>query len=269
MSYKKELEGKYKKLRTSLTGLGSAVLAFSGGLDSGLLAKVAFDCLGARLIAVTAQSPTYPPQDARHARKIAQGIGIKHLIIKTNEFKDKNFLKNSKKRCYFCKRELFSKMQHLRRKYRFKNIIDGTNYSDRYDERPGLAANKEFGVRSPLYECGFSKKDVSSLAKALGLSFWDKPSGTCLSSRIPFGQIITKAKLDKVRCAEEALRGALGAKVLLRARDHNEIVRIEIAKSHWTKLKNSDINKIINKLKNLGYKYVTLDLEGYIPAGLR
>jgi uncharacterized protein len=260
---------KYKKLKNFLNKLDSAVIAFSGGLDSGLLTKVAFDCLGKRVIAVTATSPTYTLSDVGYAKKAARNIGVRHMVIKTKEFHDKNFIKNSRERCYFCKKELFFRLKTIARAHKLSYILDGSNYDDRHDARPGLQANREFGVVSPLYECGFSKKDISVLALKLGLFFWNKPQAACLSSRIPFGERITVARIKKIQKAEAALKNFFGENTLLRARDHNEIVRIELKKENWTKLNNSDINKIIKKLKAIGYTYVTLDLEGYIPAGLR
>lgn len=260
---------KYKKLKNFLNKLDSAAIAFSGGLDSGLLTKVAFDCLGEKVIAVTASSPTYTLNDLRQAKKAAHAIGVKHIVVKTKEFHDINFIENSRQRCYFCKKELFSQLRSVAATHKLSCILDGVNRDDGNDDRPGLVANKEFGIISPLYECGFSKKDIGSLAKTLGLSFWNKPQEACLSSRIPFGERITLARIKKIQKAEETLKDFFGENTLVRARDHNDIVRIELKKESWTKLKNSDINKIIKKLKAAGYTYVTLDLEGYIPAGLR
>ncbi|MDP2923476.1 MAG: ATP-dependent sacrificial sulfur transferase LarE [Candidatus Omnitrophota bacterium] len=263
------LEKKYLRLKKLLTKLGSAVIAFSGGLDSGLLTKVAFDCLGKNIIAVTAFSPTYPSSELKFAKKIAKEIGARHIVIHTQEFKDRNFLNNTKHRCYWCKRELFSRLKEISRKFRIKYILDGTNYDDRKDVRPGLAANKEFSVISPLYKCRFTKQDVKKLTAFLAPSLCNKPSGTCLSSRIPFGEKITQKRLKKIEAAERILKNFLGENILLRARDHNDILRIEVENKGWTRLKKSDINKLIIRLKKCGYKYITLDLEGYVPAGLR
>ncbi|MEI8348604.1 MAG: ATP-dependent sacrificial sulfur transferase LarE [Candidatus Omnitrophota bacterium] len=263
------LTKKYTKLKKTLKGLGSGIIAFSGGLDSGLLAKVARDCLGAEVIAVTACSPTYPAGDLRKAKIIAREIGIRHLVVKTDEFKDKNFTANSRNRCYWCKKKLFSKLRTLTSRYGSTYIMDGTNFDDRRDHRPGLIANKEYSVKSPLYECGFTKKDVRNLAKLLKLSFWNQPSQSCLSSRIPFGQAITLSRIERIGQAERILRNFFGNDILLRARDHNELVRIELEKKGWTQLVKSDINRLLKGLKKTGYTYITFDLEGYIPAGLR
>ncbi|UCG34764.1 MAG: ATP-dependent sacrificial sulfur transferase LarE [Candidatus Omnitrophota bacterium] len=265
----KSLENKYQKLKKLLLDIGSGVIAFSGGKDSGLLAKVAYEVLGKNIFAVTAYSPTYPSWENKDSSKIAREIGISHLIIHTEEFKDNKFIRNHTDRCYWCKRELFSKIRKIADKKGNKYILDGTNFDDKDDIRPGLKANKEFSVRSPLYECKFRSQDIQDLARRLGLSFWDKPSGTCLSSRIPFGQEISLGRIKKVGEAEMFLRGFFGPKVLFRARDHGDLLRIEVANWEWTKMRKSDITKIVRKLKEIGYKYVTLDLEGYIPAGKR
>jgi uncharacterized protein len=280
------LKTKYEYLQKYLKKLGSAIIAFSGGVDSGLLAKVGFDILGEKVIAVTATSPTYPVDDYKQAKRIAKEIGIKHIVIKTYEFKDKKFIANPLRRCYWCKKELFFRMRRIADRYKVKYIIDGTNYDDRDDHRPGLEANKEFKIISPLYECQFSKSDVKLLAKHLGLSFWDNPSGTCLSSRIPFGEKITLARIKRIEKAEKILRDFVDKKTLLRARDHKDILRIELEQQRWIKFNKSVLDKMLRQLKKikfnksvldkmlrqlkkLGYKYITLDLEGYIPAGKR
>jgi uncharacterized protein len=263
----KVIEKKYNQLKNFLKDLGSVVIAFSGGLDSGFLCKVSFEVLGDKAVAVTAISPTYPLWDLKEAKKIAQEIGIKHILINTDEFKNKNFLKNSYNRCYWCKRELFSKLKKIAEDLKYKFILDGTNYQDKYDHRPGMKANKEFGVISPLYECKFNKEDIKKLAKFLKLSFWNKSSGTCLSSRIPFGERITLKRLKRIEKAESILKDFLEKNVLIRARDHQKILRIEIENNK--DLFKKDTDKIIKELKKIGYKYITLDLEGYIPAGKR
>jgi len=266
---RKALEKKYQKLKKVLLDIGSGVIAFSGGKDSGLLAKIAYEVLGKNIIAVTAHSPTYPSWENKDSSKFAKEIGIPHLIIYTEEFKNTKFMRNHADRCYWCKRELFLKIRKIADKKGYKHILDGTNLDDKDDIRPGLKANKEFGVRSPLYECGFRSQDVIDLAKFLRLSFWNKPSGTCLSSRIPFGERLSQERIERVARAEKVLRGTFGPTVLVRARDHENILRIETANGQWTKLKKSDITKIVKKLKDIGYKYITFDLEGYVPAGKR
>jgi uncharacterized protein len=261
------LQKKYCKLKRQLNNLGSAVIAFSGGVDSSLLAKVAFDCLGKNAVAVTAKSITYSCLELKEANAFVKSIGIKHLIIDTGEFKNKRFINNQKDRCFFCKQELFSRLKSISVRLGLKYILDGTNKDDAKDIRPGQKANKQFNVISPLRDAGLTKEEIRSLCKKLGIDY-QKPQGACLASRIPFGEKITKQNLMKVARSEELLRDYFGSNVLFRAREHKEILRIEIAKKDWTKLKKSDINSLIHKLKKIGYKYITLDLEGYIPAGL-
>ncbi len=265
----KELKEKYKDLKSVLSDIGSAVLAMSGGLDSGLLAKVAYEVLGKSALAVTAHSPTYPSWENQDSIKIANEIGIEHVVINTDEFKQDEFIRNDRDRCYWCKRELFLRLKEIADKKGYKHVLDGTNLDDKSDVRPGLRANEEFRVRSPLYECKIGRQDIKDLARSLGLSFWNKPSGTCLSSRIPFGQKISLGLIEKVAQAEMVLRDFFGPQELFRARDHGDLLRIEVANWEWTKAAKSDITKIVKKLKDIGYKYVTLDLEGYIPAGKR
>lgn len=263
------LKKKYQRLKRKLNNLGSVVIAFSGGLDSAVLAKVAFDCLGGNALVVTAKSPTYKDVELKEAKRTAKIIGIKHIVINTREFKNKKFISNPKNRCYWCKRELFRRLEAIRRKYRIKYILDGTNYDDRLDNRPGFTANKEFKVVSPLYECKFGKQDLKGLAKELNFSSLIKPQSACLASRIPLGEPITMERLKRIEFAEIILRDFFGKAPLLRARDHKDILRIETENKAWTELTKIDINRLIKRLKDLGYKYITLDLEGYIPAGLR
>ncbi|MFA5007988.1 MAG: ATP-dependent sacrificial sulfur transferase LarE [Candidatus Omnitrophota bacterium] len=261
------LQKKYLKLKRRLNSLGSAVIAFSGGTDSSILAKVAFDCLGKKSIAVTAKSATYALKDLKEATKTAKLIGIRHVIIKTSESKNKKFINNPLNRCYWCKRELFIKLRALADKYKIRNILDGTNCDDCLDIRPGFAANKEFSIISPFLECGLTKNDIKELAKKLQIRI--KPPNACLASRISFNDKITSLKLKKIEKAENILNKYFTNTDILRARDHENILRIEIENKEWTKLRNSGINNLVKKLKKIGYKYITLDLEGYIPAGLR
>jgi uncharacterized protein len=261
---------KYHRLQKFLAGLDSAVIAFSGGVDSGLLAKIAYSVLKNKIIAITANSALYTLEDSQHAVYAAKEIGIKQQTIFTQELENKSFKRNLEDRCYWCKKELFSELKKIAVKNKFKHILDGTNYDDvTKDKRAGLRANKELGVISPFYECEFRSKEIVSLAKHLKLSFWKRPKGTCLASRISCGDPITLRKLETVALAEKILKKFLGADILLRARDHKDILRVETEKRNWTKLKKSDINSIVKKIKKLGYKYVTVDLEGYVPSGLR
>ncbi|MDD4664123.1 MAG: ATP-dependent sacrificial sulfur transferase LarE, partial [Caldisericia bacterium] len=256
---------KCQRLKKLLKRLGSVVVAFSGGVDSSVMAKFAHDCLGKNALAVTAASPTYTASELLQSKRIARQIDIAHQVIKTTEFKDKRFLRNTRQRCYWCKRELFRRLRHIAQARGITHVIDGTNYSDRFDQRPGTRAAQECGVISPLYLCKITKRDIHTLAGALGFSSWIKPQGACLASRIPHGEPIMLARLERIERAERILRAFLGKNTLVRARDHNTLVRIEVAKERWTELKKSDITNMIKKLKKIGFRYVTIDLEGYIP----
>jgi uncharacterized protein len=263
------LSKKYQNLKKLLTRIDSAVIAFSGGVDSSVLAKVAKDVMGDRVVAVTACSPTYPASELKEAKQFAKRIGIKHVVIKTNEFSDEKFLENSKNRCFWCKRELFLRLDKIREKLEFAFILDGANFTDKLDVRPGEIAKKEFSVKSPFFECGFIKDDIRLLARGLKLPVWAKPAQACLASRVPFGERITRERLKKIEAAEIILKSFFGVNSLVRARDHGVILRVETGKFEWTKLRKSGIKDVIARLKKIGYKYITLDLEGYIPAGKR
>lgn len=263
------LEIKYNNLKVALKELGTAVIAFSGGVDSGVLTKVAYDVLGSKVIAVTACSPTYPSFEYKETEKIAKTIGVRHIFVKTEEFENDRFLSNPANRCYWCKRELFSKLKEIADQNRIKHLCDGTIYQDKDDHRPGLKANQEFNVMSPLSEFRFTKLEVRQLARDLNLAFADKPSGTCLSSRIPYGEKITFERIKRVALAEKIILDLLGDKILFRARDHETFLRIEVELDGWNKFLNFENSDIIKKLKSIGYKYITFDLEGYIPAGKR
>ncbi|MFH1318414.1 MAG: ATP-dependent sacrificial sulfur transferase LarE, partial [Candidatus Omnitrophota bacterium] len=244
---------KFNQLKKFLANLESAVVAFSGGVDSGLLIKAAYDVLGKKAVAVTASSIIHSRQDLEAAKVICKNIGIKHIVTQTDELSNLKFRRNCCDRCYWCKRNLILKLKDIADKTQIKYILDGTNYDDKNDVRPGIRANKELGVISPLSQCRFGKEDIIELAKYLRLSFWDKPKGTCFSSRIPFGEEITIDRIKRVISAEDILKDILGGGCIVRARDHNDILRIELGNREGTKLKKSDINRVMFKLKKLGY----------------
>jgi uncharacterized protein len=256
----KRLSEKLNNLRQNLTKLDSAVIAFSGGVDSGLLVKVAFDVLGDRCLAVIATSETYTKAELEEAEQFAQKVGVNYLVIATEELKNEEFSSNPVKRCYFCKTELFSKLKSIANDKGFAYLLDGANLDDVLDYRPGRLAGKEIGVRSPLEEACINKKEVRQLAKELGLSNWDKPSLACLSSRIPYGQKITLVNLKQVELAESILKQHNFPQV--RVRHHQNIARIEIPKEDFTKLTGPVLDDIVTKLKELGFIYITLDLQG-------
>ncbi len=256
-------ENKMKKLKNIINPLGSALIAFSGGVDSSFLAKICHDILGKKCVAVTAVSETYPNDDLKSAKRIAKIIGIKHIIIRTNEMKNRKFSKNPRNRCYYCKSELFSEMKKLAKKMKIKNIVDGTNADDLKDYRPGLKAKEKFRVVSPLALAGLNKKEIRKFSKNMGLPTHNKPSSPCMASRIPFNSDITEEKIKAVEKAESIIK-KLGYKTV-RVRHHENIARIEIGdkKTNLEKLRDA-----AKKIKKLGFKYVTLDLEGYRTGSL-
>jgi uncharacterized protein len=252
---------KLNKLKEIISGSKSAVIAFSGGVDSTFLLSVASQILTRdKIIAVTANSVTYPKEELALAKKIAGVFKVKHKIIKTRELSDKRFISNPVNRCYFCKKELFSSLKCIADKNGFENIFDASNLSDKKDFRPGTKAKLELGVRSPLQEAGINKEEVRRLSKVLKLNTWDKPSLACLASRIPYGMRVSKKVLRRIEQGEELLRRA-GFKQV-RLRDYGGLCRIEVPKEDL-QCAYAKLNRIVDKLKKLGYNYVTLDLEGY------
>ena len=251
---------KLKKLKSILKEMGSVLVAYSAGVDSTFLLKVARDCLGSKVLAVTADSPTYQRQELKFSKKMARELGVRHKVIKTLELEDKNFIKNPVDRCYFCKSELFSRLRKIAKDNRLNFVADASNVSDKKDFRPGSIAKNELGVRSPLQESGFTKEDIRIFSKKLGLKTWDKPSLACLASRIPYGRKISSPVLSRINKAEEFLRKA-GFKQV-RLRHYDGLCRIEVAKSEISLLAHKS-NLVVDRLKKMGYNYITLDLEGY------
>jgi len=256
------IEEKAEHLKAILNSMERVVIAYSGGVDSTFLAKVAYDVLGENAIAVTASSETYPSGELDEAIRIAQEIGIRHEIVESEELTDPNFAENPVDRCYYCKAELLGKLRELADRYGARHILLGANEDDRGDFRPGMKAAEEMGARSPLQEAGMSKADIRALSKQLGLSTWDKPQAACLSSRFPYGTRITAERLTIVDRAERFLR-ELGFRQL-RVRHHDDIARIEVSPEEMDLLLDEDLrSRVADHLRELGYTYVTVDLAGY------
>lgn len=253
---------KLEKLRTLFTEMDKALIAYSGGIDSTLVAKVAYDVLGDRALAVTAESPSLLPEDLEDARIQAAEIGIGHQVVQTHEMDNPNYRANPVNRCYFCKSELHDTLKPLALAWGYPYVIDGVNADDLLDYRPGIQAAKERGARSPLAELGISKLEVRELAKWLELPWWDKPAQPCLSSRFPYGEAITVAKLQRVGRSERYLRN-LGLNNL-RVRSEGDTARIELPPEQIKEFASTtDLPTLVAALQSYGFLYVTLDLEGY------
>jgi uncharacterized protein len=257
-----ELHEKLDKLKELLKELKSVVVAYSGGVDSTFLIKVAYDVLGENAVAVTARSSTYPEREFNEAVRYIKDIGAKHIVIISEELEIEGFAKNPTNRCYYCKKELFSKIKAIAEENNINAVLDGSNLDDTGDYRPGMIAAKELQVVSPLKECGLTKNDIRALSKEMGIPTWSKPSFACLSSRFPYGNEITEPKLKMVEKAEQFLLD-IGF-IQVRVRHHEEIARIEVAIEEREKFFNADLmDKVAEEFKKIGYKYVTLDLQGY------
>jgi len=256
------LSSKLSKLKEVLSGYDSLLIAYSGGVDSTFLAKVAYDVLGDKVIAVTATSYSYPQRELQDAKEFANQINIKHIIVTSEELDIDGFSSNPVNRCYLCKKELYTKLENVAGKYGIKTIAEASNVDDEGDYRPGMQATKELGVISPLRLANLTKNDIRELSKEMGLPTWSKPSFACLSSRFPYGDEITKEKLNMVEQAEQFLFD-LGF-VQVRVRHHNNLARIEVEETEFDKLLNKEIREKINsKLKEIGFTYVSIDIKGY------
>jgi pyridinium-3,5-biscarboxylic acid mononucleotide sulfurtransferase len=254
---------KYNSLQRILTEMNSLVIGFSGGVDSSLLLKIAVDTLGSRALAMIGRSATYPTREFEEALSLAQSIGARYEIVQTEETDDLKFRENPPDRCYYCKTELFGKLREIAEREKIAWIADGTITDDLGDFRPGMKARSEGDVRSPLLEAGFSKADVRELSRHLALPTWDKPSFACLSSRFPYGTPILQENLTRVDVAESFLRDHGFRRFRVRFHDTNT-ARIEVDQTEIARLVQEPFRTdLVTRLKDLGFTYITLDLQGY------
>lgn len=251
-----------KPLQAIFSQMNRALIAYSGGIDSTLIAKVAYDVLGDQALAVTAVSPSLLPEDLEAAREQAAVIGIPHRVTETHEMDNPDYTANPVNRCYFCKSELYDTLKPLAQQWGYQYVVDGVNADDLQDYRPGIQAAKERGTRSPLAEVGITKLEVRQLAQFLKLPWWDKPAQPCLSSRFPYGETITAEKLQRVGQAERYLH-KLGHRTL-RVRSQGDTARIELpAEQIQDFITATDVPALVQALQSYGFVYVTLDLEGF------
>ncbi|HYB67452.1 MAG TPA: ATP-dependent sacrificial sulfur transferase LarE [Candidatus Acidoferrales bacterium] len=258
-----ELCAKATRILDELRSYQKVMVAFSGGVDSTVVALLASIALRDNAIAVTADSPSLPTSELEEAKELAQRIGIKHIVVKTDELQDPNYIANPANRCYFCKKELGQKLMELAKELGEYTIVDGTNAEDLKSHRPGAAALTEKGIRRPLAEAGMMKNEVRQLAKSMGLSNHDKPSMPCLSSRVAYGEIITPERLLRIERAETIIRSLTGVNEL-RVRDHGSVARIEVGAGERSLFFDEQLlDRISEALHELGYVHVALDMTGY------
>lgn len=251
---------KLEKLREKIASKGKILVAFSGGVDSGLLLRIAHDLLGENVFCVTLDAEVMPRSELNHAEKIVRELGCGYEVVKFPILDNKNFVKNSRERCYYCKKESSKILKKIASDKGIECIADGVNLSDFDEHRPGIRASDEEGIWHPFVEVGITKSNIREISKELGIRFWNKPSSACLATRIPYGEEVTRERLMMVERAEEFLKGVGFRQV--RVRMHGEIARIEVMEEEFGQIFGLKA-EIIKELKGMGFKYITIDLEGY------
>jgi uncharacterized protein len=261
------LEAKLQRLRESFRAMRSVMVAFSGGVDSSFVLRVAHETIGERVLALTTTSPTMPDEDRVNAIKIAEALGVRHLVIESNELEIAGYAGNPVNRCYLCKHNLFTVCEEKARALAIKTIVDGLNLDDLHDYRPGIRAAAEMNVRHPLVEAELTKAEIRELSHSLGLSTWDRPASPCLSSRFPYGTQITLEGLRKVERGEQVLR-SLGFNIV-RVRYHGEVARIEVEASEIGRMLDVTIRDAVDRqLREIGFRFVAMDLKGFRSGSL-
>ncbi len=262
-----EVAAKYERLKAICRGLGSTLVAFSAGVDSTLLLRVCADELADRAVAVTAVSESYPSHELAQAKRLARDVGCRLILVETHELQDEHYASNPTNRCFYCKQELFSTIFPVAEREGLATVVYGANLDDTGDYRPGMQAAKAMGARAPLLEAEMGKPEIRAVSRLLGLETWDKPAFACLSSRIPYGERVTEEKLQQIDAAEVALVAEGFRQV--RVRHHGDVARIEVPPTDLARFFESGRNeRIVHQLKEIGFRYVTVDLQGYRSGSL-